>query len=63
MSPQQLPLAVQLPDDEIFSTFLAGDNSTLLSWLESLPTTELTAEEKPAIDLVVGSEWGREKAT
>ncbi|AAV82308.1 DnaA regulatory inactivator Hda [Idiomarina loihiensis] len=40
MSPQQLPLAVQLPDDEIFSTFLAGDNSTLLSWLESLPTTE-----------------------
>jgi len=40
MAPQQLPLAVQLPDDEIFSTFLAGDNLTLLSWLEGLPETE-----------------------
>lgn len=40
MSPQQLPLAVQLPDDEIFSTFLTGDNSTLLSWLKGLSETE-----------------------
>lgn len=40
MLPQQLPLAVQLPDDEIFSTFLAGDNSTLLSWLKALPEAE-----------------------
>lgn len=40
MSPQQLPLAVQLPDDEIFSTFLAGDNLTLLSWLKALPETQ-----------------------
>ncbi|MDV6314942.1 DnaA regulatory inactivator Hda [Idiomarina sp. HP20-50] len=40
MSPQQLPLAVQLPDDEIFSTFLVGNNLTLSSWLKALPETE-----------------------
>jgi DnaA family protein len=37
MPPQQLPLAVQLPDDELFSTFLEGNNATLLSWLKALP--------------------------
>lgn len=40
MAPQQLPLAVQLPDDETFCTFLVGDNDTLLSWLEALPEAE-----------------------
>ncbi|WP_232709798.1 DnaA regulatory inactivator Hda [Idiomarina sp. X4] len=37
MPPQQLPLAVQLPDDETFETFHEGDNRTALKWLRVLP--------------------------
>lgn len=31
----QLPLAIQLPDDETFSSFYQGDNQTLLATLEA----------------------------
>lgn len=33
----QLPLAVQLPDDETFATFVAGSNQELLEVLQQLP--------------------------
>lgn len=37
--PQQLPLAVQLPDDELFSTYHEGANSEALHWLQSVAGT------------------------
>jgi DnaA family protein len=34
--PQQLPLQVQLPDDELFSTYFAGANGEAVAWLKQL---------------------------
>lgn len=35
-APQQLPLQVQLPDDELFSTFYQGSNAAVVDWLRDL---------------------------
>ena len=32
--PQQLPLQVELPDDELFSTYYRGNNQEAVSWLK-----------------------------
>lgn len=38
--PEQLPLAVQLPDDEVFDSFVVGNNTQLLSHLRNLLNDE-----------------------
>lgn len=55
MMPQQLPLAVQLPDDETFSTFLPGANTTLLSWLQGLPGTEPPLKRSQQLTWLAGA--------
>lgn len=38
--PQQLPLQVQLPDDELFTTFFSAHNSEVIDWLTTLAISE-----------------------
>ncbi|MGM0524584.1 MAG: DnaA regulatory inactivator Hda [Pseudomonadota bacterium] len=42
-TPQQLPLQVQLPDDELFSTYYVADNQQAVRWLQQ----QATALEQP----------------
>ncbi|WP_404399399.1 DnaA regulatory inactivator Hda [Idiomarina seosinensis] len=38
--PQQLPLQVQLPDDELFATFFSADNGQVIDWLTTVAISE-----------------------
>lgn len=40
-SPQQLPLQVQLPDDELFSTYYVGSNNEAVQWLTQLASASV----------------------
>jgi len=44
-TPQQLPLQVQLPDDELFSTYYVADNQQAVHWLQQ----QATALEQPTL--------------
>lgn len=59
MMPQQLPLAVQLPDDETFSSFVEGNNSQVVQHLQSL--ADNSASELPFLTYL-GGESGQGKS-
>jgi len=44
---QQLGLAVQLPDDEVFATFIAGENGTAIASLRAFVDGALHLEQAP----------------
>ena len=56
MPPQQLPLAVQLPDDETFETFHKGSNETALKWLHTLPQKQAPLETSDQLTWLSGPE-------
>lgn len=56
MPPEQLPLAVQLPDDETFETFHQGSNDTALKWLQDLPKKQAPLEPREQLTWLSGAE-------
>lgn len=52
--PQQLPLQVQLPDDELFSTYFAGANREAVAWLQQLATRTIKPDKTDRFSWISG---------
>ena len=52
--PQQLTLAVQLPDDENFTTYLEQQNDNVVRWLKQIATKPLSETQGERLTLLSG---------